>query len=417
MKIRLYFFIVLIAFGLISCEREFDAPPVQQISAGQIINLQELRDMHTGQDLIITDSLSVYAVVTMDETTGNLYKEAYVQDSFSSMYLRFTSTSGLYQGDSIRIDLLGTSLKKYNQMLQLDSLDADLNIFKQSTQSQTVVDMQTLADVALYGESMQARLVMIDNVEFICDDINQTYADGINQQTTNRYLQDEVGNQLIVRTSGYSNFANQVIPSGNGSVTAIVSQYNDDIQLLLRRPSEANLVNDRLDDCQGQGGSKIILIKDFDDNSVTSGGWLNQLVSGPTFCEWGIYSGTNSAAKVSNYSDGSNSACESWLISPAINLQGTNAELSFRNTYNYSGDQLRLMISTDYSGSGDPNNATWVDLTDQATWSEGSFNWVGSGNISLNSYNQNGVYVAFKYTGTNSDGSTWEVDDIQIINN
>ena len=75
------------------------------------------------------------------------------------------------------------------------------------------------------------------------------------------------------------------------------------------------------------------------------------------------------------------------------------------------------MISTDYSGSGDPNNATWVDLTDQATWSEGSFNWVGSGNISLNSFNQNGVYLAFKYIGTNSDGSTWEVDDIQIFNN
>jgi hypothetical protein len=419
--IKLPIVIVLIAVFFMSCEREFDSPPIPQISEGQIINLEQLRELHTGSDLTITDSLSVYAVVTMDETSGNLYKEAYVQDGTASMYLRFTSSSGLYEGDSIRIDLQGTTLKMYNMMLQLDSLDADLNIFKQATQLATVSETTTLAEIALDGSSYQAKLVQINNVEFICDDLNNSFADGANQESLNRYLQDEIGNQLIVRTSGYSNFADQIIPSGNGTVTAIVSQYNDDVQILLRRPSEAQLTNDRLDDCDGTGGGSgngsLILNKNFDDNSVTSGGWTTQLVSGPSNCDWGIYEGSNSAAKASNYLDGTNSACESWLISPAVDLTGTAPSLSFRNTYNFSGDPLMLMVSTDYSGSGDPNSANWTDLTSQVVWSGGGFEWISSGDIDLSNYTQANVYIAYKYIGSNSDGSTWEIDDVQIINN
>ena len=419
--IKLPIVIVLIAVFFMSCEREFDSPPIPQISEGQIINLEQLRELHTGSDLTITDSLSVYAVVTMDETSGNLYKEAYVQDGTASMYLRFTSSSGLYEGDSIRIDLQGTTLKMYNMMLQLDSLDADLNIFKQATQLATVSETTTLAEIALDGSSFQAKLVQINNVEFICDDLNNSFADGANQESLNRYLQAEIGNQLILRKSGYSNFADQIIPSGNGTVTAIVSQYNDDVQILLRRPSEAQLTNDRLDDCDGTGGGSgngsLILNKNFDDNSVTSGGWTTQLVSGPSNCDWGIYEGSNSAAKASNYLDGTNSACESWLISPAVDLTGTAPSLSFRNTYNFSGDPLMLMVSTDYSGSGDPNSANWTDLTSQVVWSGGGFEWISSGDIDLSNYTQANVYIAYKYIGSNSDGSTWEIDDVQIINN
>lgn len=419
--LKLSVLITLTTIFIVACERDFDMPPLAEITAGQVINLEQLRAMHTGSDITITDTLSVYAVVTMDETSGNLYKEAYVQDGSASMYLRFTSSSGLYEGDSIRIDLQGTTLKRYNQMLQLDSLDADLNIFKQETQLSTISEVTTLAEIALNGNAFQAKLVQIENVEFICDDLNNSFADEVNQESLNRYLQDEIGNQLIVRTSGYSNFANQIIPSGNGTVTAIVSQYNDDVQLLLRRPSEAQLINDRIDDCDGTGGGNgngdIILSKNFDDNSVTSGGWITQLVSGPSNCDWGIYEGSNSAAKASNYLDGVNSACESWLISPAVDLSATSPVLSFRNTYNFGGDPLQLLISTDYSGSGDPNSATWTDMTTQVQWSSGGFEWVSSGDISLSNYTQANVYIAYKYLGSNSDGSTWEIDDVQIINN
>ena len=76
-----------------------------------------------------------------------------------------------------------------------------------------------------------------------------------------------------------------------------------------------------------------------------------------------------------------------------------------------------LLVSTDYSGAGDPNSANWVDMTDQVLWSTGGFTWESSGDIDLSSYTQSNVYVAYKYIGSDSDGSTWEIDDIQIVNN
>ena len=55
---------------------------------------------------------------------------------------------------------------------------------------------------------------------------------------------------------------------------------------------------------------------------------------------------------------------------------------------------------------------TWNQL--QATLSTGNFDWVSSGNIDLTSYAGTNTYVAFKYTGSSSDGSTWEIDEIMI---
>ena len=415
---RLPITILMIALLSVSCEREFDSPLIESIPEGGVITLADLRNMHTGVDLSITDTLSVYAVVSMDESSGNLYKEAYVQDATGSMNLRFTGASGLYQGDSIRIYLPGTTLKNYNQMLQLDSLDADRNIFKQATQSTVTAEAASLVDIAVNGSYYQSRLVTLEGVEFSCDDLGMTFSDGVNQQSENRYLQDTQGNQLIVRTSGYANFADQEVPTMSGSVTAIVSQYNDDVQLLLRHPDELLFTAERMDDCDGNTGGtgNTILSKDFDDQSVTSGGWTTQLVSGPSNCDWGIYAGTNSAAKVTNWDGSANAVCESWLISPAVNLSGTSPLFSFRNTYNYNGDALEVYVSTDYDG-GDPAAASWTAITNMAAWSPGSWEWTSSGDIDLTPYVADNVHLAFVYTGGASDGSTWELDDITIIDN
>jgi hypothetical protein len=48
-------------------------------------------------------------------------------------------------------------------------------------------------------------------------------------------------------------------------------------------------------------------------------------------------------------------------------------------------------------------------------FSTGGWSWVNSGDISLSTFlsNQN-VYLAFVYSGTNSEYTTWEVDNIVI---
>jgi len=123
-----------------------------------------------------------------------------------------------------------------------------------------------------------------------------------------------------------------------------------------------------------------------------------------------------SFAKMSGY-DGGNFANEDWLISPALDLNSYIDEtFNFESTQNYSGDNLQLVISTDYDGSSDPStNGSWTDITDQANWSEGAWVWTPSGSIDLSSYQGSAVYIAFVYTSSTEGGKTWELDNMEII--
>ncbi len=158
------------------------------------------------------------------------------------------------------------------------------------------------------------------------------------------------------------------------------------------------------------------LNKNFDDNSITSGGWSLQNVIGSTSWAASAFGG-KSFAKITNYvsTTSVNIACESWLISPPISLStSTNPILSFQNAYKYTGAPLEVYVSTNYT-SGLPSSATWVPLT--FTLSAGNFVFISSGNISLSNYKNSNTRIAFKYLGSANDGSTWEIDDVLVKEN
>lgn len=125
--------------------------------------------------------------------------------------------------------------------------------------------------------------------------------------------------------------------------------------------------------------------------------------------------GDDQFARMSGFS-GSAMLNEDWLISPEMdftNMQSAN--LSFRTAYNFDGDPLRMMVSSDYDGQGNPNDFSWTDLTDQFDWSSGGYEWAESGSMDILSYANPKLYVAFKYTSTTAAASTWEVDYVRVI--
>jgi hypothetical protein len=108
---------------------------------------------------------------------------------------------------------------------------------------------------------------------------------------------------------------------------------------------------------------------------------------------------------------GGSFANEDWLISPVVDLTGyTSVIFTFETAKNYTGNDIEVKISTDYSG--DPTTATWTDL--QVTLSSGSWAWTSSGDIDLSSYAGQNIVVGFKYTSTTTASATWEVDNILI---
>lgn len=124
----------------------------------------------------------------------------------------------------------------------------------------------------------------------------------------------------------------------------------------------------------------------------------------------------NHAVQVNGYANGVNNTNEDWLISPKFDLTATAYPLlSFWSRNAYAGNPLQLRVSTNYTGSGDPRNATWTTINGKFP-SVGSDTWTQSSNLNLSDYKQAGVYFAFVYTSTTDDGSRWTVDDIQLVN-
>jgi hypothetical protein len=400
-------FVLLIAFS--SCEKQYDAPPEKKIPVGKLLTLKKLQQMYV--DSVINDTngrtfykftedYSLYATVSMDEKSGNIYKTIYLQDDSAAMAIKLLNPGGVYQGDYIRLYLKGTRLILNRSGLEVDSVNVDNNIIKQ-TSGNTVEPIKL--KIGQINNSHINYLIQVDSCEFEGNIAGSTYANKDKGWFKEYNLVDCYEKTLLVHTSDYAGFASDIIPEGSGSVIGILAVYDNKYQFIIRNPDENNMTGTR---CT----KKSLLFKDFEDNSLTSGGWRAENVLGAQV--WSVGTIGGKYAMMSGYSGG-NFANEDWLISPSINASSyENVYFEFRNAYRYTGDVMRVYVSNDYPGSGNPNDYTWTELN--YTKSSGNFVWVKSGVINLNTYKASPFRVAFKYTSTTSSGSTWEVDDIVI---
>ncbi len=163
----------------------------------------------------------------------------------------------------------------------------------------------------------------------------------------------------------------------------------------------------------GAVNAQTYLGKDFEDNNLNSGGFTTQMPIGTT--EWYVneYS-NNKYAKISNYNGGNRTASEAWYITPAVDLSSaTSPILSFGNSTNYAGPAMEVSFSTDYDGTSAPSSATWTSLTYSASPGGNTYPWVNSGEIAISSTSAT-TYFAFKYTGSATDGATWQIDSVFV---
>lgn len=142
---------------------------------------------------------------------------------------------------------------------------------------------------------------------------------------------------------------------------------------------------------------------------------------------------------------GADEASDDWLISPVMEVgAGAEIEIDFDLYRKYDGPDLQVMVSSDYSGSGDPMTANWtsypvshddiwdewkpvsVRFTDQSGNVHVAFRYVSTGTgggdgarLGLDNIviQPTSVHVAYHYisTGTGGgDGRIWEVDNIEL---
>ena len=391
------------AFMFSGCiQGKYDTPEVSEVPVGDTVTITRLWEIYDslvaagGGTYKFNEDKSVFGYITMSDKIGNIYKSAYLQggaDDDKAINLHLLSSGGVYEGDYVRVNLKGLVLSDYSGMIQLDSVHVDNNIVKLETRrflEPELVDMENIGTGLYVG-----KLVKFRKVQFQQQYVGQTYADKAGQKTVNTYIEDELGNTMIVRTSGYANFAGDTIPAGSGSLVAIVSRYNTEYQLFIRNTNEVQLTGRRFGDVD------VIFENNFDatpDGEFADAGWQNNAVQGTA--TWKCQEATE--GKILSVSGNSGEQNETWLITPEIALQA-NSFLSFKTRMLTSGNTLTALISTD--------GANWTQLPANIAVST---DWAISGDVSLAQYSGN-IRIAFKFESPVGVAGKYFLDDVKVF--
>jgi hypothetical protein len=229
-------------------------------------------------------------------------------------------------------------------------------------------------------------------------------------------------NQIIVRTSGYASFAGDTVSDKKGSVTGIVTIFSSDYQLVLRDFKEVKLTAQRCTPGIPDLGAPVETISQnfssFANNAeILITGWQNIPQAGTRTWQAKYYSG-NTYAQATGY--GSNlSSMVCWLITQPVTIS-TQKVLSFQTekaywTHTGTHVPLELFYSTNYTGKN-LVTATWVPITAAriAVKSDADNIFIDSGSVNLPVGSGKSCVIAFKYTGSNSENTSYRIDNVVI---
>ncbi len=121
----------------------------------------------------------------------------------------------------------------------------------------------------------------------------------------------------------------------------------------------------------------------------------------------------------SAYSNSSNYAAESWLVSTPVDLSRATAPvITFEEAINYLSNNeadgyLDLMVTASYTG--DVETTQWDKLEIPTRADGGSWTYVNVGDIDLSDYVGQTIYVSFRYKVDGTFAPTWEIKNLEIV--
>ncbi|MBK6824096.1 MAG: hypothetical protein IPG87_14345 [Saprospiraceae bacterium] len=266
------FFALLV---IASCvDRAFDEPPVftPTIPFSANSSIVQLKSKYIpGQFITITEELNIIATVIADDRSGNFYKTLVIQDSTGGIEVKINSI-GLFAlfpiGTRVGIKCKNLTIGDYAGLIQLGQgsyldngrerlagiEDALLDQYVFAGERNKFVTPKTKSINALNSLDLST-LIKLEDVEFDRAELGKTYANVATQTSQNVILVDCNKASLLLRTSGFADFANFSIPAANGSLTGVLSKFNTDVQIYIRDTSDI-LFNKT--PCGGGSGQAIL---------------------------------------------------------------------------------------------------------------------------------------------------------------
>lgn len=440
MKRLRYIIMVMVATLMASCMgSDYAAPGLDpdnapwgnnEITETNVVSIADLKARYASTIasngyVKIEEDMQIKGVVTGNDYAGNIYQQIPVQDETGALVVG-VSASALHgflpEGQEILIDLKDLYIGGYGEQCQIGSVYTSPNTGKTGIGRMDRYTWQKHfrligeADVAKadalaedfdpskmtdasYMEANAGKLMTIRRVSFLNADGKSVFApdDGsvaLTSNCANRALREYSSKNIVVRTSTYADFAQEIIPEGTKDIKGIFTRYYDTWQILLRSTDDiTDSQTAALEGLFDSQGDFVVEDKQLPEE-------LNYI--------W-TWSGSY-GMKASAFLNNTNYASESWLISPVMDLsQLTSATLTFQQAGNFFSDMqadCSVLVSTD--------RQDWTPLTVEG-WPEGSSWTFYDSTADLSAYaGQSQVYIAFRYTSSDMKAGTWEVRNVVV---
>jgi len=330
--------------------------------------LEVLADKGT---LKIQEDLVIEGYVVSSDKAGNFFGTLYLQNrptnptkglqleiDLRDSHLFFEMGSkiliklkGLYVGRSGKTLKLGGTFSAFGNISvgRLPALKIPQHIFLSCGQTETV---QPILTTILEVENLSSNvLVQIDGLEVVEEKLGEAFAKP--KEETQIRLKDCDENEITLLNSGFSDFQSDILPGGNGSITAILHKDGNKHILLIRDLNDVNFTNDRCPEIITEFTSDQIFISELADPDNNSKARFVELYNASEepldLNKWTLRRYTNEKTEVSSFID---------LSGFIINGEGTfvispNAE-EFELVYGFAPD-LGVSTNSPADSNGDDN--------------------------------------------------------------
>ena len=258
-RLNLFFNALLLMIVAVSCNEDFDTPPMVVPHAEHQANMTiaefKAKYWQDGRNFIDTckEDTYIHGWVTSSDEEGNIYKHLYIQDETGGLGISIDANSicNTYRvGQEIVISMKDFWIGKYNGEYLIGKPEwyaaqsvweagrMSLDLFKEHTELEGLPNVDKISPVEVnigdvVGHSdaetqlkYQGQFVIIRDVEWEGADGELTFSES--GSSTTRNIKDDDGNVLGVNNSNYANFRGDPLPVGKGDVQGILYMTGSD---------------------------------------------------------------------------------------------------------------------------------------------------------------------------------------------
>ena len=288
--LRAFSLTLLFSIAITSCLSDWDEPGLSvppygnsSISDEGIISIAELKSMYpnvfasTDQNKQITENIKIRGRVTGNDIGSNIYKQFMIADETGAIIVA-VNQSGMHgflaEGQEIVIDLKDLYIGGYRKQPEIGQpyngngigrMNKELfqNHFKYvGTPDHAVIQPieMTASELKNWDKDENCgKLIKLKDVSFVPVDGLGTFAPDSTEDKTvsliggcvNRAINEISESQFVVRTSTYAKFAAIKLPYDNVNkrpakcnLTGIATRFNNTWQLLIRKESDIEVIQD-----------------------------------------------------------------------------------------------------------------------------------------------------------------------------